>query len=213
MHNLRFTVDCGQTWPDLEIASGEPRPKSMVKELCLHRITTWQLFRPLSSLYDLSKLTRLSLLGSYCTAFLEAFEKAFVTGQVGVQLPLQHIAVEYMDEEQDETFEYDASLARIYTACKIVKSLHMWWESNTPTERPERMLKLLKHAAGTLELLSLSHWGLSETLRNEEFDDICKAHPGIQQLAIEIAENTIENADEGGYYREFLVQYHFCICM
>jgi hypothetical protein len=123
-----------------------------------------------------------------------------------VQLPLQHIAVEYIESEQDEMFEYDASLACIYLACKIVKSLHMWWEANTPTERPERMLKLLKHAAGTLELLSLSHWELNETLRHEEFDDICKACPGIRQLAIEIAENTIENADEGGCYRDFLVQ-------
>ncbi|KAH3941690.1 hypothetical protein HBH53_200080 [Parastagonospora nodorum] len=202
--SLRITVDDGQTWPDLEIASGNARPKSMVKELRLLHVSAWNLFRPLSSLYNLSQLTHLSLLGSYGTAFLEAFEEAFVRGQIDVQLPLQHIAVEYQDSEQVDILEYDASLVRIYRACKTVKSLHVWWESNVPEERPERILKLLKNSAGALELLSLSHWGRSETLRHEEFDEICNACPGVRQLAIEIAENVLGPIIEGGCYRDFL---------
>ena len=180
----------------------------MVKELRLLHVSAWNLFRPLSSLYNLSQLTHLSLLGSYGTAFLEAFEEAFVRGQIDVQLPLQHIAVEYQDSEQVDILEYDASLVRIYRACKTVKSLHVWWESNVPEERPERILKLLKNSAGALELLSLSHWGRSETLRHEEFDEICNACPGVRQLAIEIAENVLGPIIEGGCYRDFLVQQH-----
>lgn len=203
LRSLSLTFDDKESHHPVIIAVQPKYPRTKLKQLQLSLVPYRELFERLSSSYDMSGLTHLSLLGYGGSAdFLAAFKAAFVSAGAITPLPLQHIAIDY-DSNNSCKHDHGKSLARILQACKAVKSLHIGWEDKS--DEPKELLDYLKIAGGQLQCLSLSHMKDSETLEWPELDQVCKACPEVRQFAIQIEEDAYLTDATNECYERFLV--------
>jgi len=170
--------------PDSPRSSGRMPP---LEELSLSRFDLQGLFQPLSVQYDLSALTHLTLLK--CVGVLQ-FLAALRAASQRAPLQLTHIAVDlFMNDVEAATGAYDADLASVIEACKVVRSIHVHWPNDD--SEPRLVMEQMIVSGQSLELLSLSNCHRGHALDPQSFDRVVSACPYLRQLAVQIDEEML----------------------
>jgi hypothetical protein len=198
IQHLRLTADHSQYKPQLTI---EPTPTLAVpklKSLTLTCIDVTFLFQPLSALYNLPGLTHLCLL--MCKG-ADKFTLALGVFARTNRLSLEHIAI---DLEHMSSI-YGTCFADVFSACEVVKGLHLSWQHGAPSHH---LLQTIFTLGQRLELLSIGKFGIEdvhEPVPAKDFDAICDACPDLQQLAYQIPDATYLGQEGLESFEQFMV--------
>jgi hypothetical protein len=181
-----------------------------LKEITIVHMVIEGLFKGLSTLYDLSTLTNLSLQDCrHAEGFLTDLGEAFK----GTELALQHLAVD-IDAPYSTSVEstFTECLIDVFETCPSLKSLHVGWRTGPPA--PDYLLAKIRSLGSNLTLLSLfikNRAYVIAPISSSDFDALCVACPNLQQLGYSIWEEAFLCVEGLSNYEDFMVSLHMSV--